>query len=355
MTLQVLFLIAVAALLFVPLIPALRELFRDSENEALSVVQSHDGRPENFSLNFRQFAKRTMESTIDSDSMADSVADVEKPIVNLDARIALKQDPGETVLTSGSVDLCEDVWMHEEIYAQGSIHCAPRVHARALLAEESLQTANDVTILRWAHSKDVSIGDRNELYGRLTASQRIAFRNRAVFQRLNAPLVEFASSTGDTARIARPELSEMQRITAPEIVSQVLVNKVPHRSVVLTSFTLPEFSIFEGDLIVRGKLKVGEGCWIKGSIKADGNVLIGARVRVTGSIVTRESMFIGHDTRITGLVVGERKVRIGKNVQIGDPTRPTTITAEEIVLAPGTQVFGTIWARRLGRAQGAQG
>jgi predicted acyltransferase (DUF342 family) len=351
MTLQLLFLLAVIALLFVPLLPALRELFRASDNEALSVVQSHDGRPENFSLNFRQFAKRTMESNTE----ADSLPEAEKPIVNRDTQIELRQDPGETLLTTGSVNLCEDVWMHEEIYAEGAITCAPRVHVRALLAEESLQTANDVTILRWAHAKAVSIGDRNELYGRLTASQSIAFRNRAVFQRLNAPLVKFDSSSGKVERQVRPDMSQMQRITAPEIVSRVLVNKVPHRSVVLTSFTLPEFSIFEGDLIVRGKLKIGEGCWIKGSIKADGNILIGARVRVTGSIVTRESMFIGHDTRIAGLVVGERKVRIGRNVQIGETNRPTTITAEEIVLAPGTQVFGTIWARRLGRAQGAQG
>jgi cytoskeletal protein CcmA (bactofilin family) len=349
MTMQLLFVLVVAALLMLPLVPALRELFRASDNKALSVVQSHDGRPENFSINFRQFAHRTMEASTEMET----VADAEKPIVTDTPALELRQDPGETLLASGSVNLCEDLWMHEEVYAKQTIVCAPRVHARALLAEESLRTASDVTILRWAHSKEVSIGDRNELYGRLTASDKIEFRNRAVFQRLNAPRIDFHSSRRQDDRMERPNLAQLQRITAPEIVSQVLVNKAPHRSVALTSFTLPEFSIFEGDLIVRGKLKIGEGCWVKGSIKADGNILIGARVRVSGTIVTRESLFIGHDTHIAGLVVGERKVRIGRNVQIGDSTRPTTITAEEIVLAPGTQVYGTIWARRLGRAQGA--
>jgi hypothetical protein len=190
MTMHLLFIAAVAALLALPLVPALRELYRASDNKSLSVVQSHDGRPENFSLNFRQFAQRTMESTTE----LEPVTDAEKPIITDASTMELRQDPGEAVLTSGSVSLCEDLWMHEEIYAKQDITCAPRVHARALLAEESLQTAADVTILRWAHSKKVTIGDRNELYGRLTASTKIAFRNRAVFQRLNAPRIDFLSS-----------------------------------------------------------------------------------------------------------------------------------------------------------------
>ncbi|HVH86242.1 MAG TPA: hypothetical protein VM912_05925 [Terriglobales bacterium] len=52
---------------------------------------------------------------------------------------------------------------------------------------------------------------------------------------------------------------------------------------------------------------------------------------------------------IKGPVISEHEIVVGRNVQIGLPDFPTTISAPRIRLSPGSVTHGTVWARVEGR------
>ena len=349
-----LFLAVVVLLLLVPLIPALTELLRRSDVSALTVDQQHDGKPTRFALNFRDFVQRRSTSAHDTTLTSDTSKELtaEQPIVEIDSDVQLDIDPGEAVLSQHSVTLSKGLWMHQEVYAKKDVTCEANVHVRAVLAEERFATRADVTVLRWAHATVAQIGNRNEMYGRLTADNKLVFENTAVFQRLNSPSIAFSSGKPIPIRQRRPPINAMNRVRPADLPGLIISTDKPRRSVVKGALNLPKNSLFKGDLIVRGKLKIGEGCLIIGSVKAAGSILLGGRTRIFGSVVSRESIFVGHDCKIKGLLVAERKAIIGNNVTVGSLEHPSTITAERIEISPGTTMSGTIWARRLGRARG---
>ena len=49
----------------------------------------------------------------------------------------------------------------------------------------------------------------------------------------------------------------------------------------------------------------------------------------------------------------EERVELGYGALAGEPSAPTTVSAERIVLSEGTVVCGTLWARRTGETRAA--
>ena len=102
-------------------------------------------------------------------------------------------------------------------------------------------------------------------------------------------------------------------------------------------------------IVTRGRLHIGAGARVHGSLKSHGHMNLEAGVHVDGSLISASTMRIGPNCRISGPVIAERGITIDTGTRCGSLWVPTTISAPAIEIVDGVTVFGTIWARTEGQ------
>jgi predicted acyltransferase (DUF342 family) len=103
------------------------------------------------------------------------------------------------------------------------------------------------------------------------------------------------------------------------------------------------------NIVTRGKLHVGAGARLLGSVKSHEEMDLEAGVKVEGSLISASTMRIGRDCRIIGPVIAEHGIAIDTGTRIGNVRTPTTISAPTIQIEDGVTVFGSVWARSEGQ------
>jgi len=106
--------------------------------------------------------------------------------------------------------------------------------------------------------------------------------------------------------------------------------------------------VVTGNIVARGKLRIGSGARIRGSVKSVRDMVLGAGVSVHGSLISGEQMLIGPDCAVNGPIIAERALHISAGTRCGSFQHPTTVSAPRIEAEEGVVVFGTLWAREHG-------
>ena len=115
---------------------------------------------------------------------------------------------------------------------------------------------------------------------------------------------------------------------------------------------IPPHTRCEGDLVVHGRLRVGAGAVIAGSVKTHGELLLEEGARVEGSAVSAAAIRIEADCRLHGPVIAEEEITVAAGCELGSAARPTTVSAPRLMLYPGVVAYGTVWARESGKVEG---
>jgi len=113
-------------------------------------------------------------------------------------------------------------------------------------------------------------------------------------------------------------------------------------------FELKAGSVLDTDLVVNGKVILGDGSLILGSIKSRGDMIVGAGVRVAGSLVSEKDMVLGEGSRVGGPIICEETLTLQRGCIVGDEKTPTTISSRRILIEPGVCCHGTVWAHEQG-------
>ena len=318
-----LLLAATLALFAAPFIPAFLELRKTGTLQPLDIPADHDGDARFFARRFREFVgnekpKQPEESTAEYHARRASA---------LRAFVA----PAPLVVDRGSV-------LPGDLYARNSVFGWDGAVYRGVLADEDVALGRHSLVLRWIHgAKNLRIGPASALLGRASAEGVLRVDADTVFGWLSAPRIEFGPAprvTRAPRRVALPALPPALPPAPPRCVSGDL--------------DLPANSDVAEDLTVSGTLRVGAGSIVRRSLKCRGRLTIEDGVRVRGSLVSKSDVLIGANCAIGGVVVAERSVHIGANTRVGSDDTPSTVSAPEIVVAPGAVAHGTVWARDAG-------
>ena len=206
---------------------------------------------------------------------------------------------------------------------------------RALLGEKVVKLRRASTVIRWAHAVRAFRAEHDcDLYGRISSDGEIRLESGCAFRRLNAPRI----SLGDS----EPEASDIAAETTPASppTSRLLVDE---------DLEIQNGEIVSTNIVTRGRLHIGAGAHLLGSVKSDQHMTVEDGVRVEGSLISASTMHIGHDCSINGPVIAERGIAIDTGTRCGSALAPTTVSAPMIEIADGVTVFGTIWARTEGQ------
>lgn len=238
----------------------------------------------------------------------------------------------------------------QEVYAGGKLVGGSNATYRAVYAGTDLLLGDGCTVARWLHSQGhVYIGADCMIYGRVSSGMSMTLGSGTRFERLNAPLIRFASDA----------LAEVRATVAPHPrepwqVPQNLHELDEHTLRAAGDLEVPAACEVRHHLVARGSLSLGASCRVEGNLKAHDRLVIGAGGVVRGALVCTGPVHVGEGSLVKGPVISETEVIIEPGCVVGTPALPTSITAPLIRLAPGSQVSGTIWASRQGLVDTAQ-
>ena len=348
--------LAVVALLFLtgalfllPLLPAMLELRRKADALPLSLIQHHAGEIRYFADSFRAYLQPlgpTLQECGASGRNASGVMPDGTNYLVLGSGseavvLPLQQQDGICpVLIASATDLSlsKDSCFSKDIYSSGRFIGGDNNHYRALLAEKEAYLGKTSSVMRWVHAGgELSADSGCKLAARVSSDSRIRLAPGCSFQRLNAPRIEFGQQAAENP--TQP-LSPV-----PEIPLSMKPQRVVHDG----DFEIRCGAAFCGDLVVRGKLRVGSGARVYGSVKSQKDMVLGSGARVEGSLVSGGKLFIGASCLIHGPVIAEREVHVQTGTQCGHPETPTTVSALRIEAEEGVLVFGSLWAREHGK------
>jgi len=340
-------LVLLAGILFtLPLLPALTELRLKRDAQPLEVIRQHAGEIRHFSYGFRTYITNLLEPLRQCTSLGTTARGT---MPDGDQYLLLgRADNTRFLSTEGTTLTCQlvvaagvdvvlpdGVTFAKEVYAAGEFTGGEENVFRALLGEKEIHVRRGTTVIRWAHAVGAFRAERDcDLYGRISSDHEIQLDSGCAFQRLNAPRIMLGrSGTQET-----------------NVDTETVLTPLPGgRRVVDKDLEIQPGEIVSENIVTRGKLHIGAGARVQGSVKSHEHMVLEAGVHVDGSLISASTMRIGRDCRVTGPVIAEREIAIETGTRCGSVLVPTTVSAPMIEIADGVTVFGTIWARTEGQ------
>jgi cytoskeletal protein CcmA (bactofilin family) len=337
----------VSFMLVLPLVPSLTELQRKTDALPLSVVQQNAGEIRHFANSFRTYIQgleATLRQCADSGSTASGTlpdgteyfaigrAD-ETPVFLLE-----RNAPCHFVIAAAAdLSVPAQVTFSNDIYTRGRFLGGEKNNYRAILCEGNLHLGPSSCVQRWVHA----VGELNadagcQLYGRASSDSVLRLRRDCVFLRLNAPRIEI----GRVEDIG-PAPSHSNLVASMDSL-------VPQRFLYPGDFAIEAGQTVRGNLVVRGRLRVGRGAQVYGSVKSGKEMILEDGVGVEGSLVSATTLRIGGGCSIHGPIIAERGMLIQAGTRCGSPDQATTVSAPHIEVEEGVVIFGTLWARDSG-------
>lgn len=359
-----LLLVANATLFALPLLPALRE-WRKRGNAPLFIPADDEAGIGYFAERFRQrlaadwdSAKLFEEANPASDFMATLVSArdalpagitaqyrlVSGDVVGVPALATAEQPTlvGDVVRLIGGTHQLGEVYARERLDApRGSV-------IRAALCDGDLRLGPGSGILRWAHAARLEAGVGSRVMGRASAREVIALDAGCEFERLAAPEIRFAGGAPDAATPAEngmlhPWVADPKARVAHEAGGRLLC---------VGDIAIPDRSLVDGHLIVRGNLTLGMGCRVTGGIKVHGALTLGDGTFVAGAVFATGEIQLGSGCAVDGPVSSARGVRLAPGCRVGHRNRPTSLVAPRVSIGHRCTCHGSLWARTNGRVEG---
>jgi cytoskeletal protein CcmA (bactofilin family) len=339
------------ALFLLPLLPALEELRLKSDAEPLNVIQKHSGDVRHFAYGFRTYIDELQEPLKRCVEVGTTVADRRK---NGEEYILLgnscegsfldlakvKDSVCKLVICTGSdMNLPGGLNFLKEIYAAGRLAGGEGSTYRAILGEKDIHLQRDTKVMRWVHAKGCFRADHDcEMYGRVSSDQEILLQPGCMFQRLHAPRIMLGCAPETDHAIMESERSESRQFSATATRRRLVEGDVEIRS----------GEVIAEDIIARGKLHIGAGAKVLGSVKSNQDLVLDAGVSVAGSLISAGTLQIGPQCRVRGPVLAERRIEIGSGTTCGTSDSLTTVSSPIVDAQEGSVFFGTVWAREEG-------
>ncbi len=214
----------------------------------------------------------------------------------------------------------------------------------ALEFQKTAQTPRKIGLSeKMAH---ISLSERTTAIEDVAASDSIEIGNGCHFQRLDAPSIYFGANT--LPAVCTEPYAELT-VLNPGNATRWGKNGLR----IVGDFQIPNATFFEGSLIVTGTLSVGDDCLIQGDLKARQGLYVGSRTVIAGAVFCDESIHIKTDSKINGPVLAATQLRIEPQVSIGTAQKPTTVSANHMLVEQGCVIHGTVWARDAGMVKEA--
>jgi hypothetical protein len=363
-------LLVTAALLALPVVPALLEL-RKRRDAAPLPTSRHDGRVTNFAESFHA----RLEPLRPQFEQCRRTEDLRR--ISLDKLQVLLVGRDDFDFNSSELEsidalICSRALIparriiEADIYAQMTLEVGTQAALRAAYSGGDIIVGQRSTVLRWLHANgNIYLLEGSSAQGRLSARHSIQLEPGCGFEHIFAPqIVTSGSYDEDPAdELFKPRASAVatshaavrqlnphaRRVTANP--GAVLVPSRP-RLRVQGDFVLDPGETMNANVIATGQVRFGPGSRFLGNAKSYHDVIVEDDSRVQGSIVCGGNLRLGARCFVLGPIMAEGNAVIARGTCIGSPDSLTTISVNAAQIATGCTFHGTCWARAGGKIEG---
>lgn len=342
----------VAALLAVPVTPALYELWKRADATPLPTSR-HDGRITNFAEVFRSRLQPLLPELERCRNQRELLRTcIEGMEVLLVGRDDFDFDPSLTdgiaaVMLSEAALIPPGFVVENDIYTNGGLDLGERAALRAALCEGDIILGGNSAVLRWLHADgSIFLRSGSRAYGRLSAGRSIRLAPGCVFERMFAPriiTVDGDQADGDQ-KDKLPALRDACESHPGTDATGMFTSSRP-RLRIQGNFILAAGETVNANVIATGNVHFGPGARLLGSCKSYKDTIVDEAACVHGSIVSGGTMRLGPRCFVAGPLMAESDVLIARGSRVGKPDALTTISSCGIQIAAGCQLHGTVWAR----------
>lgn len=240
--------------------------------------------------------------------------------------------------------------LDRELYAPGRLRCGPESDLFAVFGEEEIDLGPGSMVRRWLHGRGrVTAARGTRLHGNASSESALHLAAGCAFERLQAPAIVF----GGQARGASPQ----NRKPGARILYRPrgCFHETAARTYVRGDLHVPERHRLEGNVVVTGRLRLGAGAHLTGSLKAHGDVIASEAVIIDGSLFAAGDVRLGARSLVRGVVSAEGALVIETGVRLGAPEHPTTVSGARVHIAAGVRAHGVVWALEAGLVTDATG
>lgn len=351
---------AVLLLFTLPLLPALWELYRPTDDAPLLVVREHDSNTANFAHAFHRWVEAHYLASLQA---LESHAVRRMPLGRGEScillgcavpwvQVGLRGEAtvvSQMLMAAGDLVLPARTRFVSEIYARGDVRGGAQSTFRAVLTLGHAVLEPYCVVRRWIHAHGVlRVAARSQLLGRASSQQCIELAPEVVFERLHAPCIRIGQRDRG-AQHAEPPLATTE--SERQVFAPADGTSLRHGHWRLAQdLEIPPRSLCRPALVVHGNLLVGAGCRLCGAAKSRGRLVVGPQSRCDAALVAIDTVEIGRQAQIAGPIISEKGILLRRGSCVGSADAPTTISAPRIWIEPGCTVFGSIWAREHGRS-----
>lgn len=345
-----------------PLIPTIREIRRGGEARPLAVDRENDGEVRHFARRFKaylesNFVTPTLRECLDSGSDFKGQLQDGTPYFIADRDGAESIQTNAIVMFSKPVVLSDGFEFTQGIYSTAHIDCGPHSLIRSLYGEDGARLRERTVVLRWLYvGKDLVAGKGCALYGRASAEESMHIGEDVEFERLHAKRILFGDASAGVASPEDVPANDGQansRPLRPFTCADARARRLSANSYAIDEdLYIPPGTLARGNFVVRGAVRIGGGARVEGSIKSYQDMHIEAAAVVDGSVTSGKDLEIGRGCRVRGPAVAGRRLKVGSGCRIGFEESPTSAIAPSIFIDSGVLVYGSVWARKYGKAGG---
>ena len=243
------------------------------------------------------------------------------------------------VLAAGHLDIPGELICDREIFAEGRINIGHNAIVKAVLSHRDIAIGPRARVTRWVRSdRRLDVAEGASLKGLASAGIELAIARRTRFEHLDAPRIVFGRQADSPVQSSLAD--DFARYTPPSRHGEQLGNG--------RNLSVPPGHTVKGDLIVSGKLHIGEGCRVFGQLRADKGITIERDVVIEGSVYADGPISTGSDCVISGPIVSRSTLNLGPGCQVGKPEAPSTLAAETLLISESCVAYGTARASRRG-------
>lgn len=331
------FFLVCAALMLLAFRPAWQEWRSPTDSEALSISPNDTKEIDYFAHKFREEVIATFSGALSPGGRI--FAHVPQQAEHMDWAGARRP-----LISFEAVRLNQSVNCQPPLFVNDDIESAGGDVFSAVFATGTLTLGAYSEIQEWAHADgSVRIGESSVALRRISSAVAIELDEECCFERVNAPVVRFGlthAASGHAESTARVESSYIELPGA--------IRRTANLTMIKGDCVLPEGRIYHGSLVVTGCLTIGRDTTIVGDVKGRKDVVVGAGSVIRGSLVSERQVSLLEHVQIDGPLVSETDILIGTGSRIGAEDRPTTVTADNIIVELGAVAHGTVWARKVG-------
>jgi predicted acyltransferase (DUF342 family) len=337
-------------LMLLPFIPAIKELLKPKDFRALFIKMDYSKNPRYFDRAFKNLLEKALKEAGDEPGLKRVQLSKTELVEVSDSKTVPDHESVNNILyVKKSFVSGEGVRLNKEVFVKESAVIGEKNILRAIACDGSITISDGTRITRWAGTDgNIMVGQGCVLGKLCSCGGLLEINKECLFKILYGnPIITYAlqdgnRNPGDEAKekegLARPVPAEVKNI---EDLAWYSSEKY---------FSIPPFSMIEGDIISKKNLTLKEGCITTGSLKAYGNVVLEKNVTVNGNIFAEGKIVIGANCSIMGDIFSQKYIRIAGGVCVGkEKTIKSVIGKKGIELTYNTTIFGYVLTEGTGR------